>query len=107
MKKMMAIFLFAVIACAPVFAQQKDELPKATDAARTDKAQVKDSATTSADGQTGIVIISLPENQSESVEKETVAPAPKFVFKDGAFYLEIHGSATLIPVSGGGASGSW
>lgn len=104
MKKLIGL-LIAAAACGPVSAQQNDKPSNAAAPAAIQTDQV-------APIKPGFkLVVELPATKTESARRIQLPPEAvvfsesKWVFKDGALYIDIPGTGMLIPVPGGGASG--
>lgn len=107
MKKLIGVLFIAAAACAPAAAQQETKLSNAAAPAAIQTNQVVAI-------QPGFkIVIEFPPTRfkTEGARRIGFPPEafafshPKWVFKDGALYIDISGSGILVPVPGGGASG--
>lgn len=105
MKKLIGVLFIAAAACVPARAQQENKVSNAGAPAAVQTSQVVPI-------KPGFkLVIEFPPTKTEGARRIQLPPEavvfsqPQWVFKDGALYIDIFGTGTLIPVPGGGASG--
>ncbi|MCI0490920.1 MAG: hypothetical protein L0229_30375 [Blastocatellia bacterium] len=108
MKHKIGVLLLIATVCATASAQQKGEKGEAPSTpGKVQPANASHNVVIELDEAIKAYLIANKSllGDPSSVQGQQGIAAPKFVFKDGAFYLTVFGDGVLVPMVGGGASG--